>query len=603
MPETTEIETVGQKPRPLLTNSAEYLEFFDRKAVVVDKTGLILELMNESSGPYFLARPRRFGKTLLLDTIQNIAEGNRELFCGTTIGKEKSGYAWKQHPVVRLSFSRFDSDPVLFRHKLLEMLDEIARDHQLSTKPAASVTDISAVIAGLSGKHADIQPSDSLLDRKRKAKNVFLLIDEYDYPLIGGIGDHGITEDLRVMLRNFYSTIKDCAPMLRLTFITGITKFQQFSFFSGLNNIVDISLNPKFSSICGFTEEEIQNNFSGNIREALSHMLKDGHIQSNSTEADFMDRLKFWYDGYTWDGETKVYNPYSVVCCLKESAFNNYWYESGISLIAHKLTPLAETYLKIFFGELTQNKFSAISDLKSVNAEVMLFLTGYLTISKIDKTGENIKYALKCPNNEIIYAIIHDFVHLNSPFPGFSGSINRKYASFIDAFDESDSNECARIFSSFLGEIVLYLHHPDEFTFQSLLYLLLNVRNKRAELEMHAGEGRADIIYSLTNKCKVVVEMKYDKTKLPVQTSPELEPVMDGASLPGFLPFPENVLKILEDNIALASEQILRKKYLAPYYESGLEVRACAVAIHGLSDVMFRFFPVVWKDVGSGPND
>jgi hypothetical protein len=595
VPEIIRAEPGCQELRPLLVDTAEYLEFFDRKAVVVDKTGLILELINEASGPYFLARPRRFGKTLLLDTIQNIAEGSRELFGDTIIGNDESGYAWKPHPVIRLSFDNFDSDPVLLRRQLLDMLDGIAQNHQLSLKPAASVTDIYAVVAGLSNKHADIQPSDSVLDRKRKAKNVFLLIDEYDYQIIGGIGDHGITEELRMMLHNFYGAIKGCAPMLRFTLITGITKFQPFSFFSGLNNITDISLEPRFSAICGFTEDEITANFSGNIRFALSNMRKSGHMKSNSTEIDFLNRLKHWYDGYTWDGETKVYNPYSVVCCLKRSRFNNYWYESGTSLIAYKLSPLAETYLKIVFGEFTQNKFSVISDLKSADTELLLFQSGYLTISKIDLTNENTNYILKCPNNEIVYAIIHDFVRLESPFPGFTGTINEKYASFVDAFDSSDSTECARIFSSFLGEIVLYLKHPDEFLFQSLIYLLLNVKSKRAELEMHVGEGRADIIYSLTDKCKVIIEIKYHKTKLPVQTLRTVESVMDGIPLPGFPALPENILKILEDYIALASGQILKKKYLVPYYESGLEIRACAIAIHGLTDVMFRFFPVDWK--------
>jgi hypothetical protein len=250
--------------------------------------------------------------------------------------------------------------------------------------------------------------------------------------------------------------------MVRFLFVTGVTKFSKLSIFSGMNSIIDISMDRNFSAICGFTDEEIKLNFHGHILKALSDMEDDGIFETNSTYSDFMRELELWYNGYSWDEKTKVYNPFSVINCLYNKEFSHYWYDSGTSLAAYKHRINPETYVNIISNNLEAEELAPIDDLKGLKSESFLFQTGYVTIAKIQKIRALKNYILKCPNNEISYAIARDFGNLDSPFPGFQGSINEKYGSFVDAFEASDDEECSRIFSSLLDKFSLHMHSPTE---------------------------------------------------------------------------------------------------------------------------------------------
>ncbi|MDR1035225.1 MAG: AAA family ATPase [Deltaproteobacteria bacterium] len=294
MTENDKTQTYGSNFTGLLLDSADFLDYVGSGSVFVDKTGLIRDLLNSSPNRmFFLSRPRRFGKTLLLDTIQHIAKGDRTPFAGMKIGE--SDYVWERYPVIRLSFSHFESEPLTFRRKLLDKLDEIARDHDLDLKPANSVSDIDSIISKLSKNYPPSHLPNMSPDTEQNPANVVILIDEYDFPLLGSLDNPDNAEELRSMLRVFYSTIQGCRHMLRFLFVTGVTKFSKLSIFSGMNSIIDISMDRNFSSICGFTEEEIKTNFHGHILKALYDMQEDGIFEKDSTYSDFMKQLELWY--------------------------------------------------------------------------------------------------------------------------------------------------------------------------------------------------------------------------------------------------------------------------------------------------------------------
>jgi hypothetical protein len=609
-----------------VTDSAVLSKFIARNAVVVDKTALIHDLFDSSDSTYFLARPRRFGKTLLLDTIQNIANGSRKLFSNMAIGKDDSGYSWEKYPVIRLSFGGFPSEPNAFRQWFLEKLNQIVSHHCLDIKPVRHIASIEKIIEAVSSKHPIAEMSGRTPEMSGDRFNVVLLIDEYDFPLLGNLNNSTKLNKIRKMLHGFYSSIKNCDNKLRLTFITGVSKFSQLSIFSGLNNIIDISFDPNYSTICGFTEDEIILNFSSHILSALSRLKKVGVFPEDSDADYFIERLKYWYDGYTWwNKDTTVYNPFSVVKCLKYQRFDYYWYNSGTSLAAYEFKHMAEIYFKILSNNLTfKETVGSISDINDIQVESLLFQTGYLTIDgkihndkitdmpqpggvdigKKSKKFKNIEeseesegmtFKLKCPNNEIFFTLIQDFVKMKSPFPGFDGSIKQTYSSFVDSFNSLDANECARIFSSFLGQIDSTLKDLNETTFRNLLICLLNIRKPRARPEQILGSGRCDIVYTSPSNTLIVTEIKYKKGNiLTASPKPKVLPPPD-TKLPAFQEMHNDAKEILEFLLAEAFSLIVTKKYVRPFYKSCLKTIACTVAIHGYDDCLFRFYSIDWS--------
>jgi hypothetical protein len=657
--ENRNAEETEQAPKELLPDSAVLSNFIEKNAVVVDKTPIIRRLFESPISTFFLSRPRRFGKSLLLDTMKNIAECNREFFTETEIGKDGSGFAWKRYPVILLNFGGISHEPEAFRRRLLTKMDRIIHIHGLDIGPVKDIAAIEDIIGKLSDRHSLVKKTKRPQTIPSDPRNVVFLVDEYDFPLLDNINNSDRIDKIREMLHEFYSTINNCERMLRLTFITGISKFSKLSIFSGLNNIVDISLDPTYSTICGFTEDEIKSNFASHILLALSKMKKYGEFQAKSTAVSFFNLLKYWYDGYTWgNSESNVYNPFSVVNCLLNSRFDYYWYDSGTSLAAYKFRHMADVYFKIISKSLNiKDALDSVSDIKNITIESLLFQTGYLTIDntikiianavnridnavnaidsidsdinssdKIDNAINTIdspfdnsiisdkepdkiivdtddldnnvsvrKFKLKCPNNEIFYALIQDFIKIDSPFPGFNGSINQTYSSFVNSFNSLDADECEKIFSSFLGQATPTLKYLNEETFQNLLLCLLNISESSARAEQLVGSGRCDIIYKTPDNTLIVTEIKYQKGEKPKKLPrPKVYPPLD-AKLPAFLEMPEQVNRILENLIADAFMQIVTKKYVRPFYKSRMKTIACTIAIHGYNDCLFKFYSIDWS--------
>ncbi len=272
--------------------------------VYVDKTAYISKLLKPGVRYYFLSRPRRFGKSLLLSTIKAIFEGKKELFKGLHIYDKTD---WEKHPVILLDMGGVASGSLeIFINSLSFDLRAIARHHNITLTTAYPIDMFKELIQGLN---------------YATGKQVVLLIDEYEKPILDSIKDVKLANDIRDFLGKFYGIIKGSSDLLRFVFLTGIAKISQASIFSGLNNLSDITLDEDFAGICGYTQSELESYFDEHITLLANRYQKD--------KPDIYQDIKKWYNGYSWDGETFLYNPFSVLKLMQQKEFDSYWFSTG----------------------------------------------------------------------------------------------------------------------------------------------------------------------------------------------------------------------------------------------------------------------------------
>ncbi|MEY8878114.1 MAG: ATP-binding protein [Leptothrix sp. (in: b-proteobacteria)] len=341
-------------------------EIRDQDRYYVDKTGLAIDLI-EAGKHFFLSRPRRFGKSLLIDTFKELFEGNRGLFEGLAA---ESRWDWtRRHPVIRISFS----DGVLqSRAELDQRIFEILQDHQRRLG-------VTCQHRSVSGQFSELIE----LTHERHGEPVVVLIDEYDKPILDNIADPAVALVMREGLKNLYSVLKGSDAHLKFVFLTGVTKFSKVSLFSGLNNLQDITLDARYSALCGYTDHDVDTVFA--------------------PELPGLDReqIRAWYNGYNWLGEG-VYNPFDLLLLFDSREFRPYWFETGTPSFLVRL--LAEQ--QFFTPDLSglQSDLSLLSsfDVDRIAPEALLFQTGYLTLHGVSRPmpGEQV-YTLGYPNREV----------------------------------------------------------------------------------------------------------------------------------------------------------------------------------------------------------
>ncbi|MEM7180301.1 MAG: ATP-binding protein [Spirochaetota bacterium] len=343
----------------------------------VDKTELIAQLTEQGGGYYFLSRPRRFGKSLFLDTLKEAYSGNRELFQGLYL---ENNWDWsKKHPVVKISFgSGVLKTPEILQQRIHEILYKQLQENSLTDSHNKTIA----------GKFSTLLEN---LHKKYSQKAV-VLIDEYDKPILDNITDTAIATQMRDELKNLYSVLKDADAHIQFVFITGVSKFSKVNLFSGLNNLEDISLNENFATICGYTQEQLNTVFQDKL----------GDVD--------MVSLQQWYNGYNFLGDS-VYNPYDVLLYLKNKKFKNYWFETGSPSFLLKLVqerqytiPLMES---IKLSESALDRF----DVNSIELETLLLQTGYLTIKQVQQRGILRYYHLTFPNLEVKHSLNDSILH------------------------------------------------------------------------------------------------------------------------------------------------------------------------------------------------
>ena len=333
----------------------------------VDKTAYIWLLLDEGKH-FFLSRPRRFGKSLFLDTCKELFEGNEPMFEGLYIHDR---WDWSvRHPVLRLDFSSGTyQGPDDLQKEVVAQLNALEEEAEII--PRADDTGPARFRRLMKVLH------------ERTGQRVAVLIDEYDKPILDALEVPDIARANRDFLRGLYSTAKFADAHIRFTFLTGVSKFSKVSLFSGLNNLIDITLDPRYSAICGYTEADLDSVFAPEL-PGLDR-----------------DEIGTWYNGYNWLGEEKVYNPFDVLLLFRNREFGAYWFETGTPAF------LVETLFKRKVSSLTLDNMLGSADLLStfdvdaIATEALLFQTGYLTIHRTERRGSRTYYRLGYPNLEV----------------------------------------------------------------------------------------------------------------------------------------------------------------------------------------------------------
>ena len=345
-----------------------YREVREEDCYYVDKTPYIERLLNEGKH-YFLSRPRRFGKSLFLDTLKELFEGNEELFTGLHI-HDRGDWNWSApHPVVRLDFAGGSfKDPGYLQTNLAAQLDGME------------------VASGVSPRYDTAPERFGYLIRslhERSGQRVAVLVDEYDKPILDALETPEIACANRDYLRGLYGVIKARDAHVQFTFVTGVSKFTKVSLFSDLNNLTDITLDRRYSGICGYTEEDLEAVFAPELA-GLDR-----------------ERVREWYNGYRWRGAEKVYNPYDVLLLFDSREFKAHWFETGTpAFLVDRLFErrVASVALDRMMG--TEDLLSAF-DVGRIGTEALLFQTGYLTITAEEELGGMALYRLGYPNREV----------------------------------------------------------------------------------------------------------------------------------------------------------------------------------------------------------
>ncbi len=348
----------------------------------IDKTQLIYSLILpgsqslEAAGPkYFLSRPRRFGKSLTISTLEAIFQGKKDLFKGLWI--ENVIYDWPVHPVLRIDFSQIPSgSSEEFEDQLTSLLLEIGTPHQVTLKRDHPAIIMRQLVTALKAK---------------TGQKVVILIDEYDNPIISNLENLPLAKENRNTLSEFYKTIKALDEHLRFVFVTGISKFSQVSVFSGANQLTDISMSEPYSSLLGYTQDELESNFSDHIQALALHQ----NVQVSET----LETMKRWYNGYRFSkNDTRVYNPFSTLKLFNALDYADYWFESGTPTFLTHLVKEKGLDLNPEDLEILPAVFSSY-DPENLNLLAVLFQTGYLTIQNYDP--ETNLYQLDFPNYEV----------------------------------------------------------------------------------------------------------------------------------------------------------------------------------------------------------
>jgi len=452
----------------------------------VDKTHILYNLIQEEPG-CFLARPRRFGKSLLISTLEALFQGKKELFKGLWI--ESSDYDWKTHPIIHLDLSGGSSGSP-------EKLEQALKNTLITIAKGYDINDI--------GRELLSSTLESLLiEMFKRFGPIVILIDEYDYPLVHNADDLELAEKNRKFLQEFFANIKSHQKYLRFIFITGVSQFTKVSLFSGLNYLEAISFQDKYANLLGLTEAEIKKYFTSNVRAIAK--------EQKTTEAELFTLLKQWYNGYSYTKNShipRVYNPVSVFKFLKTGVLDNYWFSTGTPSMIVALAKQQDFSLVDLTQDITANKdlLEESHDVSTISIPVLLYQTGYLTIRKFD--SETGTYFLDFPNEEVRRSFLEYLVRAFSCNPS---EIQDIYYQLAGHLKRDDFQKFFEVFNIYLASIPYFIHENAESYYHSLLYLFLKTLGFKVHAEVSTSRGRVDMLLK-TQTAIYVFEFKINKT-------------------------------------------------------------------------------------------
>lgn len=463
-----------------------FSEIREEDFLYVDKTEYIYRMTHTSGKYFFLSRPRRFGKSLLVSTFESYFEGKKELFKGLAI--EKLEKDWTEYPVLHFSLAggkHMEKDQLVrYLLYILKVNEEKFGIVNESPDPNVRMLNLIKTVYEQTGQ------------------KVVVLIDEYDAPLLDVVHEDTSLGVLREVMRNFYSPLKDSDRMLRFVFLTGITKFSQLSIFSELNNITNVSMHQEYAGICGITKEELLDKFDEDI-DVLAGRLGLTHEQA-------LSKLKENYDGYhfTWPS-SDIFNPYSLLNCLAEGQMNSYWFGSGTPTYLLNMMRKYD-FTPIDLGEqmdASKDDFDAATETMTTIMP-LLYQSGYITIKNYDPETE--LYTLALPNKEVRIGLYRSM--LPYYLAAKSAMCNTTVAKMSSLINKGNMDGALQLLKTF-WETVPYCDNTDyEGHYQQTMYIIFALlTNFRILVEQHTFRGRTDITME-TKDTIYMIELKFNKS-------------------------------------------------------------------------------------------
>ena len=452
-----------------------------RNYLYVDKTGKLLDLIMRGER-YFLSRPRRFGKSLTLSTLEAMFKGQVELFRGLKAEQWVQEHA--KHPLPVL---KFDMSGLNLEEAIKEAISRTAREH--------NVTIYSQTLNGMF--------TDLLVEAYKTHGQVVVLIDEYDKPILDNLSNLKKANEMREVLRSFYTTLKSCDKYLRFVMLTGISRFSKVGVFSAMNNLNDISSDERYGDIVGYTQQELEDCFDDGITDVAERL--------KFSREEIFARLKNYYDGFSFDGVTRLYNPFSILQCLDKASFSNYWYASGspsfiVKWMQEHQIQDPEEYRHIV---VNGNDFISVQEIEQADAASLLYQSGYLTIEKKEEQLLTLDY----PNKEVLNSLSSMYLKLIYRVNGYALLGNEIWK----ALRQGNIPEIVRLYNIAVAGIAYddFTKNRNEFWYRSMFVMLLRGAGIISYSEPHTSKGRADVIL-IFKDIVVVLEFKFAKSSSDV---------------------------------------------------------------------------------------
>ncbi len=433
----------------------------------VDKTLFVKQLV-EGGKYYFLSRPRRFGKSLFLDTLKQAFSGNKPLFEGLYLEKN---WDWNiKYPVIHISFG---SGVFRTLDDLKLRIFNLLKENQKYLNIHAAQENVRELFIELIRE-----------TYRTHHQKVVVLIDEYDKPILDNLTKPEIAREMREELKNLYSVIKDSDEYLKFAFLTGVSKFSKVSIFSGLNNLIDITLDESFATICGYTEKELVETFQDRL------------------EGVNLEEVRSWYNGYSWLGE-KVYNPFDILLFLREKQFRPYWFETGTPSFLIQLLQEEKYHLPDLENIRATDRILDSFDIDSIHLETLLFQTGYLTIKTKEQLGDRNIYLLAYPNKEVKISLTDAVLDsLAQKFIEKEKNIEKLYKIFM----ENKIQELKDLFFSFFASIPYEWYTKNNLSsyegfYASIVYTYFTASGLNCVVEDSTSKGKLDMAVFYKNRC------------------------------------------------------------------------------------------------------
>ncbi len=443
-----------------------FREMREENYYYVDKTPYIRRMIDEGKH-YFLSRPRRFGKSLFLDTLKELFEGNEPLFVGLHIHDH---WDWSvRHPVIRLSFGRGNfKEPGYLQTNLMAQLDAVERREGTKSEYATAPERFAYLIETL---------------HDRAGQPVAVLVDEYDKPILDALEVPEVARANRDFLRGLYATIKDSDAHIKFTFLTGVSKFSKVSLFSGLNNLKDITLDARYSAICGYTDADLDTVFAPELPGLDRNQIRD------------------WYNGYSWLGEEKVYNPFDILLLFDKHQFGAYWFETGTpTFLVNTLVDRGVSAIDLD-NMLGSDELLSTFDVDDMATQALLFQTGYLTIHHTEPRGNRTYYRLSYPNQEVRQSLNESLLNHLTGSPAQQAEHS---ARLYDLLLVNDFAGLENLFKAFFASIPYQWHTNNEIAnyegyYASVFYSYFASVGLDIVVEDSSNQGRLDMAVRFNN--------------------------------------------------------------------------------------------------------